>query len=179
MNLGIYEFKNIRIKEKEIPDSQIGRFANCHSRGLTLIELLVVMVIMGILATVGFGQYRTSQIKARDAQRKGDLDNVSRALEMYYNDHESYPTSSDGKIQVGADVLNWGTAFDTDDVVYMKTLPSDPVSDYDYCYESDADGSYYKLYAKLENENDDDYGSYTCNGDTTYSYGVSSSNTTL
>ena len=168
------------MKEKEInfPDSQIRKFANSNSSGLTLIELLVVMVILGILATVGFGQYRTSQIKARDAQRKGDLDNIARALEMYYNDHESYPLSSNGKIQVELDVLNWGDAFDTDDVVYMKTLPSDPVSDYDYCYESDADGSLYKLYAKLENENDDDTGDYSCNSDDDYNYGVSSSNTT-
>ncbi len=154
--------------------------------GLTLIELLVVMVILGILATVGFGQYKTSQIKARDAQRKGDLDNIARALEMYYNDHESYPTSNNGLMQADIDgddtvePISWGSQFSTADVIYMKTLPEDPVSDYDYCYESDADGTMFKIYAKLENINDSDYyeTGYSCNGDDYY-YGITSSNTTI
>lgn len=172
MNLRIYESTNLGI-----------------NTGLTLIELLVVMVIMGILATVGFGQYKTSQIKARDAQRKGDLDNIARALEMFYNDNDSYPLSSgDGKIMVASSEINWGGEFnkvyDSQDVVYMKTLPDDPVDDYDYCYESDANGSYFKLYAKLENTNDDDYyePGYECGGtgaENTYYYGITSSNTSL
>lgn len=157
-----------------------------NDTGLTLIELLVVMVILGILATVGFGQYKTSQIKARDAQRKGDLDNIARALEMYYNDHESYPTSNNGLMQVDTngdgtpEPINWGDQFSTVDVIYMKKLPEDPVSDYDYCYESDAEGTYFKLYGKLENVNDDNYyeTGYSCNSDEYY-YGITSSNTTI
>ncbi len=155
-------------------------------QGLTLIELLVVMMILGILATVGFGQYRTSQIKARDAQRKGDLDNTARALEMYYNDFQSYPLSSNGLMQVDTDGdgtldnLDWGGEFSTPDVIYMKSLPEDPADDYDYCYQS-TDGTYFQLYAKLENENDSDYYEigYSCNGDNEYRYGVASSNASL
>lgn len=188
---------NIRMKKENIntTDSQILRFIDSHQSGLTLIELLVVMVIMSILATVGFGQYRTSQIKARDAQRKGDLDNIARALEMYYNDHDSYPDSDSGLLWIDSngdgtpdENLNWGEPFDTDEVIYMKTLPADPNSSYSYCYESDS-GTDYKLYAKLENENDDDYYSvdpvdpdsdgYTCNEDVEYRYGVTSSNASL
>lgn len=155
--------------------------------GLTLIELLVVIVILGILATIGFGQYRTSQIKARDAQRKGDLDNIARALEMYYNDHEAYPVETDnnGLMEVdtgdgSVDDLAWGQTLESADAVYMKTLPEDPVSDYDYCYDSDDDGTYYKLYARIENANDEDYyeSGYTCGGDTYY-YGIASSNESL
>lgn len=155
-----------------------------NKNGLTLIELLVVMVILGILATIGFGQYKTSQIKARDAQRKGDLDNIARALEMYYNDNNAYPTSDSGLMQIDTDndgsleALNWGDAFETVDVIYMKILPQDPVSNYDYCYQS-PDGTYFQLYAKLENTNDNDYYDYYICNTEEYYYGIHSSNTTL
>jgi len=159
-----------------IPDTKF-------NSGFTLLELLVVITILGILASVGFGQYRTSQLKARDAQRKGDLANVARALEMYYSDHGCYPPStSSGLIDVGGG-LDWGTEFSTSEVVYMKMLPKDPLQDKDanyvYCYQSDDSGTYYQLYAKLQNENDSDYkGPYTCAGDNNYTYGIASSNQT-
>ncbi len=140
-------------------------------QGFTLMELLVTIAILGILATVGWGQYRTSQEKARDAQRKADLDNIARALEMYYNDLQRYPSS-----------LIWGFPLEHDlgseIIVYMKKVPEDPSSDQDYCYQTDLGGSYFKLYAKLENEKDSDYYEelYSCNGVKEYSYGISSSN---
>ncbi len=149
-------------------------------KGLTLIELLVVMAILGLLSTVAFSQYRTSQQKARDAKRKADLDNIARALEMYYNDNQSYPTASlDGKIMG----ISWGSEFSktygTQTVIYMKELPKDPAANWHYCYESN--GSYYKLFAKLENNKDPSYNpsGYSCGGDNTYRYGVRSANVSL
>jgi len=145
--------------------------------GFTLVELLVTLTILGILATIGLGQYHTSQAKARDAQRKADLDNIARALEMYYNDHQSYPLSEDGKIKVGSTTIEWGESFEDASSIYMKKLPQDPLSDQSYCYVSD--GGYFKLYAKLENTHDAEYHSgYSCNGDDGYSYGIASANET-
>ncbi len=165
-------------------------------RGFTLIELLVVMAILGILASIGFGQYHTSQQKARDAQRKADLSNIARALEMYYNDHRSYPLSTDcsgqetGKIVVNRHcpqntVLDWGDAFEENinnaTVVYMKRLPQDPRRSFHYCYQSD--GTYFKLFSVLENSHDPDYNKYNNNGyqcaGETYNFGVTSSNVRL
>lgn len=142
--------------------------------GFTLVELLVVMAILGILASIGFGQYRTSQEKARDAQRKADLDNIARALEMYYNDNQSYPS---------ADLLSWGNPFQKEvggsTIIYMKQLPQDP-GGVDYCYFSD--GSSYRLYSILENERDSDYyeAGYVVDGcEGTYYYGKASTNANL
>ncbi|MFH1561086.1 MAG: prepilin-type N-terminal cleavage/methylation domain-containing protein [Patescibacteria group bacterium] len=145
--------------------------------GFTLVELLIVVAILGMLAAVGLGQYRTSQLKGRDAQRKADLGNLSRALEMYYNDFEAYPESDDDAlIVVDGGPLPWGSEFSTDEAIYMKVLPVDPQSpSQDYCYES-SDGSYFFVFAALENENDSDcVETYTCNsGD--YCFYVNSSN---
>jgi len=149
------------------------------NEGFTLLELLVTIAILSILAAIGFGQYRTSQIKARDAQRKADLGNIARALEMYYNDYESYPLSDGGRISVDGVGLDWGTEFSTTEAIYMKALPKDP-QDPDHCYCYESDGSYYVIYAYLENENDPDYQpGYQCASpcsDSDYSYFISSSN---
>ncbi|MGI6278509.1 MAG: type IV pilin protein [Patescibacteria group bacterium] len=110
----------------------------------TLIELLIAVVIIGILAAIGLGQFYTAQIRARDAQRKDNLSSVAKALEMYYNDQGRYP-----------DDLSWGSPLeDANETIYMKELPNDPSSGAKYDYDSGTDGSYYKLYSVIEHGED-------------------------
>jgi len=140
--------------------------------GFTLIELLVVIAILGILATIGLGSFQSSQMKSRDAQRKSDLSQIQKALEMHYNDRGRYRTASEG--------LPSGEWSDTAGTIYMKTVPTDPKGG-SYCYESDDNGTYYKIYAKLENTKDPKIitpGSSVCTAVNGYNYGVSSSNVT-
>lgn len=56
------------------------------SRGFTLVELLVVIAIISILATVGATIYSGAQKSARDAKRQGDIDALSKALEVNKQD---------------------------------------------------------------------------------------------
>lgn len=164
--------------------------------GFTLIELLVVMAILGILSSVVAGNFVGAKVKARDAKRKSDLEQVRKALEMYVNDKGVYPLSSaDGKILAcggGSAACTWGTDTLKDVVggaIYMIKLPTDPTGKYAYRYVADSVGKKYKLYAKLENANDDDIGNYqsACNGsrcgcdgteEANCNYGISSQNTT-
>ena len=117
-------------------------------KGFTLIELLVVMAILGFLAVISFGAFRNSQIKARDAQRKHDLSQISKALEMYNNDKAVYPLT--GELPDGGDL--WQDEDEADGVIYIKSMPYDP-GGANYCYES-ADGDSFQIYAILENERD-------------------------
>lgn len=61
--------------------------------GFTLIELLVVIAIIGLLATFAVVQMANTGPKARDAKRKADLRAMQKALELYYANNESYPSS--------------------------------------------------------------------------------------
>lgn len=164
-------------------------------RGFTLIEILIVMVIIGILATISIGSFQSSQQKARDSQRKSDLQQIVSSLEAYYNDKHQYPESSTTNTILGcANVSDpddpveceWGEPFlDDKGTMYMVGLPDDPREQYDYYY--DSDGSYFQLYARLENTLDAEvptvaeapanYG-ISC-GDENCNYGISSSNTTV
>lgn len=116
-------------------------------RGFTLIELLIVMAILGILATMGFGNFMQSRVKAKDIARKQDLQTIAKSLEAYANDKRSYPADADINSR-------WGLSFvDTANptTIYAAKLPQDP-GGYNYLYVKSGTGYY--LYAHLENSED-------------------------
>ncbi len=102
-----------------------------HS-GFTLIELLVVIAIIGILSTLAIVALGSARQKARDSKRVADLSQVSKALELYYNDNNDYPT-----------IITPGQPLASGSNIYMAAVPSNPTprnengcsnSDYTYGY---------------------------------------------
>jgi prepilin-type N-terminal cleavage/methylation domain-containing protein len=63
------------------------------SAGFTLIELLVVISIIVLLASVIMAGLNEGRIRARDAARKQALHQIESALELYYLNNGSYPTT--------------------------------------------------------------------------------------
>lgn len=129
----------------------------------------MVIAILGLLATVGLASFRSSQIKGRDAQRKSDLGQIQKALEMYYNDTGSYPDSLPEAGQA------WENP-DEEETIYMKEFPQDSRFG---VYGYNSDGAQYALCARLENEQDAKIGScpevIDCDNEDC-NYGVTSSN---
>lgn len=109
-------------------------------KSFTLIELLVVIIILGSLSALIFGNFFTSLKKGRDARRKADLEQIQKALEMYYEDNRQYP-----------DNLSFGEELSFNGKVYMKKVPNDPVASRRYKYVYDSINNGYQLYACLEN----------------------------
>lgn len=128
--------------------------------GFTLIELLVVVAIIGILVTLVFANLNSARQRARDAQRKSDLNNIATALRLYYNDFGKYPGASGTQIAgcgvLGTTACDWGTSFAAGQV-YMSYLPNDPLASSDpansYTYEY-VDDDNFRLNATLENAGD-------------------------
>lgn len=162
---------------KQLNNKTIEQLSNSERKlGFTLIELVVAMAIIAVIAGTIWGNFFPSLRKGRDTRRKEDLQSIARALELYYNDSGSYPNSTNP-------LPNWGLAFNNpsnQSVIYMQKLPNDPsYPNKSYCYLSDNNGTYYKIYADLENMNDAEVFSteVACGGDW-YNYGISSPNTT-
>ena len=78
--------------------------------------------------------------KARDAQKSQDLKQISSALDVYYNDKNSYPAS-----------LSFGSAW----LPYMQKIPKDPdpASSYTYLIDNtQANPQWNVLFAKAGNK---------------------------
>ncbi len=99
-------------------------------KGFTLIELLVVVTIIATLAAFLFANFAGARERARDVKRKNDLEQVKKALRLYYNDTQSYPAASG--TQIGA--YAWGSAFTSGTTTYMAVLPLDPLNDASHKY---------------------------------------------
>ena len=61
-------------------------------KGFTLLKLIVVIIIIGILATLGFAQYTKTLEKGRAAEAKLILGNLRSAEEAYYLENSAYAT---------------------------------------------------------------------------------------
>lgn len=147
-------------------------------KGFTLLELLIVIAILGILAALISGNFITSLKKGRDGQRKSSLTQIQQALEMYYEDKKTYPSTS--AISFGSKFCETSACADTEKV-YMQLVPNDPSGkNLRYCTNG---GVSYQLYTALENTNDKSIIPLSpvtpCTADCpSCNYGVSSANTT-
>jgi len=163
------------------------------TKGFTLIELLLVIAILGILVVMGLASFTSSLQKGRDSKRKNDVRQIGLALESYFADKGTYPLGNAGVIvgcHTPVESCTWGSAFTDDVTIYMTQLPADSPSDAKKYYYVSTDGTYFQLYARLENAKDNDivhnaeqqmrvFTNTNCgNGTTTIhcNYGMSSTN---
>jgi len=128
------------------------------SKAFTLIELLVVISLIGVLTTLVLANLNAARERGRDAQRKADVRNIQTALRLYYNDLGGYPASNIGQIlgcgSGGTSACSWGAEWSAGTMVYMSTLPTDPLPGVDYYYVQ-TDEETYTLSACLENTSDE------------------------
>ncbi len=61
------------------------------SRGFSLLELLVAMMIIAVLGTLGFSQYRKHSAQARYLKAQDDMKIVAEGLDQYYLKHGHFP----------------------------------------------------------------------------------------
>lgn len=87
-----------------------------HRRGFTVVEIIITVTIMGILLVLAVVNVNASQVKARDDQRKADVEAIAIAFESFYRS--------------GSDTVNPGTYPGTDttdasNVVIRSTVNDD------------------------------------------------------
>lgn len=119
-------------------------------RGVTLVELLTVIAIISMLASTATVSYGSVRQYARDVRRVADMGVLQTALELYYQDHYTYP--ADGAPGAGGIVLGLpdsatlsddGIGGATSGKIYLLTIAPNPgPNGLAYVYRSfNADGS--------------------------------------
>jgi len=146
---------------------------NSCQKSFTLIELLVVIAIIGGLSSILLPNFMGAREKARDTQRKSDLKQIQKALEMYKQDQTAplYPTPYGNNPAKGI-----GTCSNPfqDTSIYLDKMPCDPLGPTPYFFKIGVtDNQTYKLCACLENKADPDGEAADCDSTYTCSSGKS------
>lgn len=141
--------------------------------GFTIIELIVVLAIISVLSAIVSGNVRTIIVKARDARRVAEVRQMQKALDAYYADHGSFPTSG----WACSNNSSW-PVLQTTLAAYLPVMPVDPtntnscysynINCYTYCYFSANYGKgengcdWYMIVYNLENASGADPGVRSC-----------------
>ncbi len=118
-------------------------------RGFTLIELLVVIAIIGLLASIVLASLNNAKKNATVSERIQAAKQIQNALELYYIQNGSYP-STGGTNKWQSDSCS---SYKTADWIpglaptYIPTLPTDPeyAGSNNCCYLYTSDSKNYKL----------------------------------
>jgi general secretion pathway protein G len=101
-----------------------------YKRGFTFIELLVAFAIIGILMIIVVTGGSATRKSSRVAQRVSDMKKVQSALDLYYANNKSYP-STGGTSNWRSTCPTWG-GYSLNNVIpglvpdYLSVMPSDP-----------------------------------------------------
>ncbi len=145
------------------------------NKGFTLIELLVVVAIIGILSYVVIGYVYEANAKGRDARRKENIDQIAKAINMFYSENGSLPGNQTGWCSyISNPTPGYGDVFQEDLEPYMNPIQLDPalhgqVGDYLFKNIQNSTGQY-ELCANLERGTNGTYDQSACAGGVVYNY---------
>lgn len=88
---GRYYITKFNYKNRRVGPMSLRTKAN--QKGFTIIELLIVIVVIGILAALVLNAFGNIQERARDTERRTDINSIHTQLELYYADNTSYPSA--------------------------------------------------------------------------------------
>jgi len=127
----------------------------------TLIELLVVMAIIGVLTSMSVFAMQGARESGRNANRKGDLEAIKQAFELFKSDCGRYPSAlpAVGSSLTGSAALGCSPANSN---VYLTARPGDVISGRLYSYTPNGSRTAFTLCTALEGEGTSATGCGSC-----------------
>lgn len=131
--------------------------------GFTKQETVAVLSILGVILVITSINLVGAIRKSRDAQRKGDVRQITKIIEEFQNSQGSIPRSEDGKIvacnpnydELGNPIYKpcvWGQ-----DEIQETKLPTDPHSQDGVSYLYLASVKNFQVFASLESAKEAEY----------------------
>ncbi len=81
-----------------------------EKRAFTLIELIIVIIILGILASVGFAQYIRQLERFRFGEAKANIGAMRKLVQGYYFDKGTLSTITGSDLNIGTDSADFPSA---------------------------------------------------------------------
>jgi type IV pilus assembly protein PilE len=95
-----------------------------HMRGVTLLELMIVVVIIGIMASIAYPNYREFVARAKRNEAKAALLQIAQNQERFYLQNNTYTLDM---TQLGFPVA---TAYPTDTESYSVSVTAADANDF-------------------------------------------------
>lgn len=103
------------------------RYNYLKHKGFSIVEILVVLAVLGILTAIFVPRLLTSRLAANEAAAMAGLKAIYSAVNMYYEDTNSYPEALEDLIEPNSSIS------------YIDAqLASGSKDGYDYAYSSSA-----------------------------------------
>lgn len=102
-------------------------------QAFTLIEIIVSVTIIMVLTAIGVVSYVSINKNARNAKRRGDIEQIRSALEMYRSDNGYYPARN-ATMGLATNLLT--NPVTPSFATYMSPIPSDPKEVNEYLYQA-------------------------------------------
>lgn len=127
--------------------------SRCTARGFSLLELLVAMMIIAVIATLGFKQYQRYSAQARYLKAQDDLKTVGEGLDQYYLKHARYPDFSSYEAMVDNN-----SPLVKESLIKVGMSPLDP---FNQPYEGKSSHGNYELKCEGDPDRPDDFGPFS------------------
>lgn len=104
-----------------------------NQQGISKIEVLIIALIIGVLGLMAVVAVSTARSRTRDAVRLSDVRQTQAALELYFNDANSYPVTTEALALGGASAgcLNedgFTSSCGGSASIYLDTVPVTPTA---------------------------------------------------
>lgn len=131
--------------------------------GFTSREAKVLTLILVVIFVATFVNLLSAERRARDFQRKEDLNNIVKLVEKFQDQKGSLPLSAeDGRILACNEKLDrlgnpsyepcpWG------DVLFDERIPVDPQNSQGVSYRYISNGRHFQIYGSLESAEENEY----------------------
>ena len=123
------------------------------ARGFSLLELLVAMMIIAVIATLGFKQYQRYSANARYLKAQDDVKTVADGLDQYYLKHARYPDFSSYQAMV-----NGNSRLVKESLIKVGMSPMDPFHE---PYEGKSSHGDYELKCQGDPDRQGEFGPFT------------------